>query len=245
MDTDADWEEWGRLDPYFGVLTDPKFRRDCLTQQARQEFFDSGRLHADYVIRTAREHLDENFQPRTILDFGCGVGRTLVAFAQQAREVVGLDVSSSMLEEARLNCGEYGVTNARLLLSDDALSLLTNQFDLIHSCIVFQHIPLERGIPSFSRLLRHLRPGGIGAFQVTYSKSSYATTNGVAPVVHRSRGVVKSRPLNSDPEIQMNAYNMNEWLFLMQRHGVVRFLADFTDHGGELGLFLFFKSPEA
>jgi hypothetical protein len=40
----------------------------------------------------------------------------------------------------------------------------------------------------------------------------------------------------------MNPYNMTEILFLMQTAGVSRFHADFTDHGGELGLFLFFQT---
>jgi hypothetical protein len=87
-----------------------------------------------------------------------------------------------------------------------------------------------------------LRCGGIGAFQVTYSKTHFASTHGVAPTrapTASSRG----GPEQADPEIQMNPYNMNEWLFLMQRHGVVRFQAEFTDHGGELGLFFFFQKP--
>jgi hypothetical protein len=46
-----------------------------------------------------------------------------------------------------------------------------------------------------------------------------------------------------DPVMQMNPYNMNSILFLMQENRVARFYADFTDHGGELGIFLFFQRP--
>ena len=242
MSTDTAWEEWGRRDPYFAVLTDPKFRRFHLTDDTRQQFFESGRWHADYVMQVIRKHIDANFDPKSILDFGCGVGRTLLAFAAEGRELVGLDVSPTMLQEARLNCEFYGAANVRLLQSDDKLSQLAGQFDLIHSCIVFQHIPVERGRAIFSKLLQHLRCGGIGAFQVTYSKTHFASTHGVAPTrapTASSRGA----PEQADPEIQMNPYNMNEWLFLMQRHGVARFQAEFTDHGGELGLFFFFQKP--
>jgi SAM-dependent methyltransferase len=243
LSTDTAWEEWGRRDPYFGVLTDPKFRRASLTKQVLNDFFASGRCHVDYVMQMIRKHIDETFEPKRILDFGCGVGRTLLAFATDEREVVGVDVSPSMLREAQMNCQEHGARNVRLLPSDDALSLLTEQYDLVHSSIVFQHIPAERGRAIFSRLLQQLRPGGVGAVQVTYSKAHFALTHGVAPTVGRARVTKQNTSPRADPEIQMNPYNMNEWLFLMQRQGVVRFQAEFTDHGGELGLFFFFQKP--
>jgi hypothetical protein len=34
---------------------------------------------------------------------------------------------------------------------------------------------------------------------------------------------------------------MHEILFLMQSRGVQRFHTEFTNHGGELGLFMFFQ----
>ena len=45
----------------------------------------------------------------------------------------------------------------------------------------------------------------------------------------------------ADPEIQMNPYNMNEILFLMQCEGVQQLHVEFSDHGGELGVFMFFS----
>jgi SAM-dependent methyltransferase len=244
VSTDSAWEEWGKRDPYFGVITDPKFRRKHLSEQSRQEFFESGRVHVDYIMKMVRNHVDKTLEPKRILDFGCGVGRTLLAFAAIGQEVVGLDVSPSMLQEARQNCEEFGARNVSLLPSDDDLSLLTGQFDLIHSCIVFQHIQAARGSAIFSKLLQYLRPAGVGAVQVTYSKSQFASTNGVPPPVIgspvTSSGIA---PAHTDPEMQMNPYNMNEWLFLMQRNGISRFQAEFTDHGGELGLFFFFQKP--
>ena len=37
---------------------------------------------------------------------------------------------------------------------------------------------------------------------------------------------------------------MNELLFLMQKAGVWRFHTEFTDHGGELGVFVFFQKSQ-
>jgi SAM-dependent methyltransferase len=244
MSTDIAWEEWGQRDPYFGVITDPRFRRTGLNEFARNTFFQSGESHAHYVLATIRTHFDQGFTPHAVMDFGCGVGRLLIPFAKMADAVVGLDVSPSMLQEARRNCDERQLCNVRLLRSDDLLSGLTGTFDLIHSCIVFQHIPVERGREIFAKLLQYLRPGGVGAVQLTYSKAHFASTHGaLPPAVPAPPRVALATPVGADPEIQMNPYNINEILFLMQRHGIKRFHAEFTDHGGELGLFIFFQFP--
>jgi SAM-dependent methyltransferase len=215
-----------------------------MDELAKREFFESGASHVHGVLATIRKHIDPGFAPRTVLDFGCGVGRLLVPFAKIADDVLGLDVSPSMLQEARRNCDEHQLRNVRLLASDDSLSALSGSFDLIHSCIVFQHIPVERGRAIFSRLLQHLRPGGVGAVQMTYSKTCFASTHGIAPpAAIASPPEVSAQPsaAGADPEIQMNPYNTNEILFLMQCQGVQQFHVEFSDHGGELGIFLFFS----
>jgi SAM-dependent methyltransferase len=244
MSTDVAWEEWGRRDPYFGVITDPKFRRSEMNEDIKTAFFASGEWHVGYVLDTIRKHIDPGFAPKTVLDFGCGVGRLLVSFAKIADEAVGLDVSSSMLQEAQRNCVERQLQNVQLFLSDDLLSSLRGSFSLIHSCIVFQHIPVQRGRQIFSKLLQHILPGGVGAVQLTYSKTSFASTHGASPpATPSSVTAAQLMPSGADPEIQMNPYNLNEILFLMQRHGISRFYTEFTDHGGELGVFLFFQLP--
>jgi SAM-dependent methyltransferase len=241
--TDSAWEEWGSRDPYFGVLTHPRFRRAAMTEQDRNAFFESGSLHVQYVMKIIHDHLDSNFRPRAILDFGCGVGRTLVSLAKLADEAVGADVSTSMLQEAGHNCNAHGLSNVSFIKSDDTLSSLIQPFDLIHSSIVFQHIPVARGKLIFRRLLARLAPRGVGAFQFLYSKSQYADTFGIAPEPRpaRWREQRSAAPVESDPEMQMNPYNMNEILFSIQSAGAQKLYADFTDHGGELGLFIFFQ----
>lgn len=244
LDTDLAWEQWGKSDPYFGVFTHPKFRRAALTEEAKREFFGTGEAEVATALATIRKHIDPEFAPQRILDFGCGVGRLVLAFAKIADQVVGLDVSASMLEEATRNCQERGLQNVRLLQSDDYLSTMNDTFDLIYSFIVFQHIPIERGRPILTRLLRRLRPGGVGAIHLTYSKTGFADTNGVAPTEFRTQSNSASAvPAGADPEMQMNSYNMNEVLFLLQSKGAERLHLEFTDHGGELGVFVYFALP--
>lgn len=244
--TDIAWEQWGSRDPYFGVITLPRFRRDLMTEEAKSEFFRSGEIHVQFVLDYVRHFIDANFSPASVLDFGCGVGRTLVPFAAAATQATGIDVSPSMLREAQRNCDERGRRNVRLLLSDDELSALTGDFDLIHSCIVFQHIPVIRGRAIFAKLVNFLRPGGIAALQVTYGRSQFAASWGVPPdlpAAPAEAGPPAATSTDADPEMQMNAYNIGELLFCVQRAGVQRIHVELTDHAGELGVFLFFRKP--
>lgn len=270
MSTDLEWEKWGVQDPYFGVLTDPKFRKEEMTADARQEFFSSGRSHVDHVLRACRGYIYAGFTPGRVLDFGCGVGRLLIPFAELANDVVGMDVAPSMLSEARKNCDERSIDNVTLVLSDDSLSAANGQFDLVHSCIVLQHVEVLRGRALFAQLVDRVRPGGCGAIHVTFAWDVHAATFGRPPstpvipapptdFLSKAKGKLRQllepwRPQNKnvavevkvgklDPEMQMNFYDLSELSFILQRAGIQRVHTEFTDHGGALGAFLFFQRP--
>lgn len=259
MSTDIEWEKWGARDPYFSVLTDPKYRAAAMTAEARDEFFALGRHHADYVLHACRARLDSAFAPRRVLDFGCGVGRVVIPFAAAAEEVVGVDVSPSMLAEAQRNCAHYGAGNVKLVLSDDELSAVGGEFDLVHSCIVIQHIEVDRGLRLFEQLLRRIAPGGAGAIQITFGWDVHHATYGVVPpppaapparwyqtltrqLPRRTRRAPEP-PAGADPEMQMNFYNLSQLAFLLHRAGIAAFHSEITDHGGALGVFMFFRKP--
>ncbi|MBW4473318.1 MAG: class I SAM-dependent methyltransferase [Stenomitos rutilans HA7619-LM2] len=179
MGTDQEWEKWGQVDPYFAVLTHAKFRTGNLTQEAKAEFFESGKDHIRHVLEVCRQHLDQGFTPKRALDFGCGTGRIVIPLAKIAEQVVGLDVSDSMLGEASQNCEEYSMNNIILIKSDDSLSSLSGKFDFIHSFLVFQHIAPSRGKHILINLLKHLEDGGIGALHFTYAKLKYEKNYGL------------------------------------------------------------------
>ena len=150
-DSDRDWERFGESDPYFAVLTAPEFH-GRLAAPEREKFFESGETHIDAVFSVIRDRLDGSFNPTRALDFGCGVGRLLLPLAARCKEVTGVDVSRSMLAEARRNCDAAGAPQVRLLLSDDNLTAVNGAFEFIHSYIVLQHIPVARG----ERIIRGL-----------------------------------------------------------------------------------------
>lgn len=241
MTTDHAWLQWGRSDPNYAVITDPRFRRKALNDEGLREFFASGEAHARWVLALARARVRADFAPQRALDFGCGVGRVAIPLAAGVAQVVGVDISPAMLEEAGRNAARMACTGTSWVLSDDTLSRVEGRFDLVHSCIVLQHIDVARGRELFRRLVGLVAPGGVGALQVTYAKAAHADRYGQPPPpVQRS---VVTRLFGGDPEMQMNAYPLGELAFLLQQDGIPGFHAEFTDHGGELGVFLFFGRP--
>jgi SAM-dependent methyltransferase len=261
MSTDSDWERWGQRNPYFGVLTHPKFRRENLTPSTLAEFMATGGSHVDYVLGICRQRIDPTFAPSRILDFGCGVGRVLIPFAARVSEAVGMDIAPSMLAEAQRNADEAGAGNVRLVLSDDRLSTIDGSFDLVHSCIVLQHIEPVRGTALFKLLVERVRLGGIGALHVTFGWTFHAETYGQEPPppppptlgpVGRVRahlaGLKPTPPAappepiaDADPMMAMYYYNLSELMFILQQTGVDRVHTELTDHGGALGAYLFFR----
>jgi len=262
--TDNAWEAWAVQDPYYSVLTDPKFRATELTGLAREEFFASGCAHVAHVLGVCRQRLDPAFAPQRVLDFGCGVGRLMIPFAGVASEVVGMDIAPSMLEQARRNCDERNLRNVILVPSDDNLSSAEGRFDLVHTCIVLQHVEIARGRVLLAELVRRVRPGGCGAIHITFAWDLHAQTFGQTPPAvvmppdlslrEAAKRFVKNalRPLrrtppppvappNADPEMQMNFYNLSELFFILHQAGVQQIHTEVTNHGGALGAFLFFK----
>src|SRR5262245_29594400 len=143
--TDKAWQRFGQTDPYFAVLTHSRFRAAAKEGEARREFFESGVDHVERIFATIKENLDPEFAPRRALDFGCGVGRVTIPLARRVTQVVAIDVSDWMLDEAKKTCEEAGVRNVTLLKSDDSSGKLSGDFDFVAAFIVVQPIPSRRG----------------------------------------------------------------------------------------------------
>src|SRR5262245_54513938 len=102
-------------EPYFTVLTDPKFLRANLTDAARREFFAGGEVLVDYMWRTIQLRLAPDFGPTAILEYGCGAGRLAIPLARRAArragDVTAVDRSPEMIAAARAEADAAGVSN--------------------------------------------------------------------------------------------------------------------------------------
>ncbi|MFH1313761.1 MAG: class I SAM-dependent methyltransferase [Candidatus Eisenbacteria bacterium] len=246
--TDREWEKFGRDDPYFSVISDDKFRERNLTDENREDFFRSGYVYIDTICTKSREHIDPTFTIKQALDFGCGVGRLVIPLSDVAETVTGVDVSDSMLDEAKKNCETRSIKNVILVKSDDNLSSLTGKYDFIHSFIVFQHIPVPRGERIFKNLIDHLEDGGICVVHFTYAKvhrirKLVSLVKNNVPLAKNFVNLIKGREFVA-PQMQMNSYNLNRLFLVMQQSNVCECYFEYTNHGGELGVILYFKKRQ-
>jgi len=256
MNTDRDWVQWGERDPYFAVLTQSKYRSSNMDDSARQEFFEEGRAHVAHVLATVRRVIAPDFSPRRALDFGCGVGRVAIPMAELdgVDEVVGVDIAPAMLEESARNCPPPFRDRLVLRLSDDRLSRIDGAFNLVHSCIVLQHIPSVRGMALLAALLDRVEPDGVAVIQIHYARDSRDATLGRRPRLRRAAERVAARIVgtlgrlrrdDADPVMEMHPYNLSQVMYLFQTRGFARLHVEFTDHGGALGVVLYGRRSHA
>ncbi|MBI1248045.1 methyltransferase domain-containing protein [bacterium] len=256
--TDMAWRQWGDVDPYFAVVTDAKFLAENLNDQARTDFFESGRENVSHVLAKCRQCIYADFSPKRVLDYGCGVGRMALAFAQITEHVTGIDVSEGMLAEAQANAERFRIANVRWLKIEGSQLPIQKTFDLVHCYIVLQHIRPQIGLQLFQQLVQSIAPGGIGAIQMTYSRESFANNLGLPYSMLSARSLWRRLWLKSplrrglkslmghpiSPVMEMNPYHLNQVFYLLQSLGVSETHVELTNHGGHLGVFLFFPRPD-
>lgn len=100
-------------------------------------------------------------QPRRVIDLGCGPGNSTELLAQRwpQAEVIGVDNSPAMLEQARAR-----LPGLRFELADLASWTPPEGTDLLFANAVFQWVPDHLDV--LARLLDKLPPGGVLAVQM-------------------------------------------------------------------------------
>ena len=243
------WEAYASAEPYWAVLTQDRFLKSQMTAEHRAAFFDSGRQHVASLLGTLKRHFEVNFPPRRVIDYGSGAGRLAIPFAELGAEVLGLDVSQSMVVEATRNAEMLKLPNCRFHTTGDFDWEAAGQFDLVHSFIVFQHIPEADGLAIIEKLLNRLAPGGLAALQVLFA-STYvppppapAPAEGAAPAAAAAAAPAPERPLAHLPPMLMANYDMNRICAMCNAIGATSAYLQFTNHGPYAGAFVCAQRP--
>ena len=231
------WERYARAEPYWAVLTEPRFASTSLTPDAIEAFYASGREHVAGVLATARAHVARPFAPVRALDFGCGTGRLVIPLAEAGCDVTGIDVAPSMLAEAARQAQARGLAARCTFVPADGVDwpALAGTCDLVHSYIVFQHVPKEEGLPLIERLLACLAPGGVAALHVLYANHFVPS----AAVVRQEA----SRPCADLPPMLMATYDMNRVLTLCNALHPSGVYLHLVNHGPYAGAMLYVRRP--
>jgi SAM-dependent methyltransferase len=157
------WEELGREDPLWGVLSHEDKRGG---RWSPSEFLQTGertvcRLHE---VMMARAGAPERFGH--VLDFGCGVGRLSAAWGRRADHVTGVDISPGMIETGRRLIGEAANVDLILNASTHLGSWPDHSMDFVFSYICLQHMPWPLAAGYVAEFARICRPGHWVAFQL-------------------------------------------------------------------------------
>ena len=239
----AVWDELGERDPYYAVVTHDEFRRSNIDDDAKAEFFRMGREHLEEIWPEFEKAAGGPLKPGSAIDYGCGVGRVLLALSERCEVVTGVDISRSMLDEARRNASGAERGNISYQTVDDFLTSDGDRYDLVHSFIVLQHVPPTVGCRIISTLTQRLKEGGVGMIHVTYQNTAPWFTRlrfrlyRDVPGVHRLSNALQRRDF---PFMPMYEYDLPAVRGILRSNQCEIVNEKDTDHGF-LGKMLFFR----
>lgn len=155
----SDWNDLGQIDPLWAILSDKDHK---FGHWKLDEFFHTGEKEINFVLSIAHR-FGLPIGHKSALDFGCGVGRLTRALRNSFDSAVGVDISDSMIKQARElnpNCDFILIDGTRLPFAD-------HQFDFVYSNVVLQHQPSKAiALAYISEFIRVCKPNGIIVFQL-------------------------------------------------------------------------------
>ena len=157
-----EWDDLAAFDPWSAILRDPARRE----KWQLDEFLATGERDAERALAAARSHGLPHRHSRA-LDFGCGVGRVSVALASRFDEVLGMDISPTMVERARVIGAS--IPNCRFVVGaePELRELPSEHFDFVVALLVLQHLRSASEVDRHvAELTRGLARGGALVLQV-------------------------------------------------------------------------------
>jgi SAM-dependent methyltransferase len=182
------WEQLGKTDPLWAVLSHRDRKRDGGTPWRVDEFMATGRAEVDAVVAYARA-LHPDLRTQRALDFGCGVGRLTQALARHFTRVDAVDISAPMLAMAEQLNAHGERCSYRRNTRQDLQLFATDAFDFVYSAITLQHMTPRVTRRYLGELARVTAPGGLLVFQLPAGlrRGWAARSNAAARLLGRAR----------------------------------------------------------
>ncbi len=101
-----------------------------------------------------------------VLDIGSGAGDVALTVAElvgKSGQVVGVDVNPAILETARQRAADTGKSNVEFIAGDARTINFDEKFDALVGRFVLMY--MSDPVAALTKLIPHLKPGGIVAFQ--------------------------------------------------------------------------------
>jgi 2-polyprenyl-3-methyl-5-hydroxy-6-metoxy-1,4-benzoquinol methylase len=147
------WDAWAKKDAMWAILTEPLLANNAWDSAT---FFETGRED----IRQAFAELDKRhitLRHNSALDFGCGIGRLTQALAPFFKNTHGVDISSSMIEQADKHNQFKNSCFYHVNCEDNLKMFRDNEFDFIYSHIALQHTSSASQISYLKEFARYCR----------------------------------------------------------------------------------------
>jgi ubiquinone/menaquinone biosynthesis C-methylase UbiE len=128
------------------------------------EYGFSDEWYAHYYAVTRRTLLSlfstEAVEGRRVLDLGCGHGYFSSLLGRLGGDVVGLDLSVSMLKQARFRLASDGLNPALVVGDGEALPFASGRFDIVLCCgDVLDYVGSSRRV--LTEIRRVMKPSGL------------------------------------------------------------------------------------
>ena len=108
-----------------------------------------------------------NYEPHSIIDLGCGSGEITVLLSKEGYEITGIDISSDMLSIAQNKAFDNGVDITFLNQDMTEFSVLDKADAVISSLDCINYLPCMNDVKeTFSRVYESLKPNGIFIFDI-------------------------------------------------------------------------------
>jgi SAM-dependent methyltransferase len=169
-----------------------------MTNPSTSELYD-GESHAwsrtDPVLLsdyTARPFILETVSPvdgARVLDLGCGEGYVSRQLAAQSPlRILGIDISSGMIEEARAveEASPKGIEYRVATATDLDLE---EEFDLILAVFLFNYLTCDEMVTVLERVHRHLAPGGRFLFTAPHPSFPFLNRPAEPPFFFETEGL--------------------------------------------------------
>ena len=140
------------------------FHNKIRDEKLKKDKFEYERLTADkkfYSITRKSKNFVNNWllkrsKGKKALDYCCGNGEISIFLAKNGAQVIGIDISSISIENAKKNAINEGVEkNTSFFVMDaEKLEFEKNFFDIIVCSGVLHHLDIRRAYPELARVLK-------------------------------------------------------------------------------------------
>ena len=104
------------------------------------------------------ERLKKNARNSEVLDYGCGVGPSIIAVSNyQPKKIIGIDISEISIKKAKDKTKYLGSMVELQVDNCEKTSFENNRFDLVYGHGILHHLEFSKCL---DEILRILKPGG-------------------------------------------------------------------------------------